>query len=586
MAHQVLARKWRPKTFDEVAGQAHVVRILTSSLQNHSLHQAYLFTGTRGVGKTTLARIFARCLNCREAVGATPCGTCISCTEIDQSCHQDLIEVDAATHTGVDEIRKLLEDSYYPPVSARYKIYLIDEVHMLSGSSFNAMLKTLEEPPEHIMFLLATTEAQKVLPTVLSRCLQLSLKGLPLNLISERLQQVLTEEGIAHDAGSLAALARAARGSMRDALTLTDQAIGFGDGALCATDVHRMLGTLDGEVLQALIKALFARDAEQVMAVVDSISASGSDYERALEDLLEALHAVAMVQLLKTYDRSRLDNERIRQLAATVTAEDVQLFYQIGLLARRDMALTADSRQGLEMTLLRMLAFTQDPAAAQSEQPLSGTGSGSVDAMATTVAETPEATSGSVADTSTVPPQPVDSATATLGATSEPVAETVVTSPESIDSDVSATRPQHSDPANSAAVPSHDAEGILDLVDLDANTWSHAFFQLSLSPRARAHLRDTVLIAVEGCTLKLCLTKSEPADVPRAVLEELTEAVRKHWAPLSEVSLHAGVDGEARQLTPQWAEEQRVRAIPEVQALEAAFGIETLSIDRRADDYS
>lgn len=353
MSYQVLARKWRPRRFADLVGQTHVVRALSNALDNNRLHHAFLFTGTRGVGKTTIARILAKSLNCEQGVGAQPCGTCNTCAEVDAGRFVDLIEVDAASRTKVDDTRELLDNVQYAPTRGRYKVYLIDEVHMLSGHSFNALLKTLEEPPPHVKFLLATTDPQKLPVTVLSRCLQFNLKRLDADAIRAQLQKILAAENIAADDAALAQIARAADGSMRDALSLLDQAIAYGAGGVREAEVRDMLGSIDQHAIPRLLAALHALDASAVLAVMADIAEHHVDYDDVLRELLVQLHRIALAQAVP----NAVNDPVAAEYAAKLVAEDVQLYYQIGLLGRRDLALAPDARTGVEMTLLRMLAF-------------------------------------------------------------------------------------------------------------------------------------------------------------------------------------------------------------------------------------
>jgi len=359
MSYLVLARKWRPKNFRETVGQEHVLKALTNALETERLHHAYLFTGTRGVGKTTIARILAKSLNCEaDGITADPCGQCSACREIDEGRFVDLIEVDAASKTKVDDTRELLDNVQYAPARGRFKIYLIDEVHMLSRSSFNALLKTLEEPPPHVKFLLATTDPQKLPATVLSRCLQFNLKRLTPRLIRERLQYICGEEGIAADVGSLALIARAADGSLRDALSLLDQAIAYCGGELQQESVAAMLGTIDREHVSAVLGLLASGDAPGLMKAIATIDEQFPDYGRLLDDLARLLQRVAVYQAVGATDSDDdIDESEIADIASRMAAEDVQLFYQTALIGRRDLDLAPDPRSGVEMTLLRMLAF-------------------------------------------------------------------------------------------------------------------------------------------------------------------------------------------------------------------------------------
>jgi len=358
MSYQVLARKWRPRTFHQMAGQEHVLKALINALDSGRLHHAYLFTGTRGVGKTSLARILAKCLNCEQGVSATPCGVCAACTQIDQGRFVDLIEVDAASRTKVEDTRDLLENVQYAPTRARYKVYLIDEVHMLSSHSFNALLKTLEEPPPHVKFLLATTDPQKLPVTVLSRCLQFALKNMPAERVVEHLQHVLQAEQVPFEREALWLLGRAADGSMRDALSLTDQAIAFGEGKLIAADVRTMLGTLDHSQLYGLLQALTTGDAPGLMARVNQLAEQGPDWAGLLAELINLLHRIAIAQVVPdALDNGEGDREPVLELAQRLPPEDVQFYYQMALIGRRDLPLAPQPRGGFEMLLLRMLAF-------------------------------------------------------------------------------------------------------------------------------------------------------------------------------------------------------------------------------------
>jgi DNA polymerase-3 subunit gamma/tau len=364
---QVLARKWRPKSFSELTGQDHVVKALTNALERKRLHHAYLFTGTRGVGKTTIARILAKALNCETGITSTPCGKCAACIEIDGGRFIDLIELDAASNTQVDNMRELLENALYTPTSARYKIYIIDEVHMLSKSAFNAMLKTLEEPPEHVKFVLATTDPQRIPVTVLSRCLQFNLKQIPPSLIAAHLKHVLEQEQISGDAMALEFLARAAQGSMRDALSMLDQAIAFGEGTIAEASVRAMLGAIDQGYLYDLLDALAQKDGVQMLALADAMEAHSLSFDAALQDLAALLHRLALAQTVpQAISEDVPERERIFALAQIFTPEDIQLFYQIALHGRSDLSLAPDEYAGFTMTLMRMLAFMSRDAAAGS----------------------------------------------------------------------------------------------------------------------------------------------------------------------------------------------------------------------------
>ena len=358
MSYQVLARKWRPQNFQELVGQEHVQRALVNALNDDRLHHAYLFTGTRGVGKTTIARIFSKSLNCETGITATPCGKCSTCVEIAEGRYVDLIEVDAASRTGVDDTRDLLENVQYAPTRGRYKVYLIDEVHMFSKSSFNALLKTLEEPPPHVKFLLATTDPQKLPVTILSRCLQFNLKRLPVSLIISHLQNVLTAEKVEHSITALQLIAEVADGSMRDALSLLDQALAFGGGSVQEQEVRDMLGSVSRDKVLGLLKAVLQRDATQTMQAVATLAEFSPDFENVLAELLTLLHHMSLAKTVpEALDEFVSAREVLVKLSEQVSAEDLHLFYQIALIGRRDLPLSPDARNGFEMILLRMLAF-------------------------------------------------------------------------------------------------------------------------------------------------------------------------------------------------------------------------------------
>ncbi len=381
MSYQVLARKWRPREFSAMVGQEHVVRALSNGLDEGRLHHAFLFTGTRGVGKTTIARILAKSLNCATGVTSRPCGECEHCVAIDEGRFVDLLEIDAASRTRVDDTREILDNVQYAPARGRYKVYLIDEVHMLSTHSFNALLKTLEEPPEHVKFVLATTDPQKIPVTILSRCLQFNLQRLDVEKISGHLDFILGQEQIEAAPEATLALARAADGSMRDALSLLDQALAAGSGHLDAGQVHDMLGTVEQRQLERIIEALIEHDPAAALAAVDEVFRMARDLGRLLADLGEMLHRVALIQQVPEYrDDTRTDWDRLVDFAGRLDPEDVQLYYQIVLTGRRDLPLAPSPRAGCEMTLLRMFAFRvaagadfrsqkADPAPAPADQP-------------------------------------------------------------------------------------------------------------------------------------------------------------------------------------------------------------------------
>ncbi|EBO9653317.1 DNA polymerase III subunit gamma/tau [Salmonella enterica subsp. enterica] len=359
MSYQVLARKWRPQTFADVVGQEHVLTALANGLSLGRIHHAYLFSGTRGVGKTSIARLLAKGLNCETGITATPCGVCDNCREIEQGRFVDLIEIDAASRTKVEDTRDLLDNVQYAPARGRFKVYLIDEVHMLSRHSFNALLKTLEEPPAHVKFLLATTDPQKLPVTILSRCLQFHLKALDVEQIRHQLEHILNEEHIAHEPRALQLLSRAADGSLRDALSLTDQAIASGDGQVSTQAVSAMLGTLDDDQALSLVEAVVDANGERVMSLINEAAARGIEWESLLVEMLSLLHRIAMVQLSPAAlgsDMAAIE-QRMRELARTVPPGDLQLYYQTLLIGRKELPWAPDRRMGVEMTLLRALAF-------------------------------------------------------------------------------------------------------------------------------------------------------------------------------------------------------------------------------------
>jgi DNA polymerase-3 subunit gamma/tau len=359
MSYQVLARKWRPQKFAELVGQEHVVSAISNALDNDKLHHAYLFTGTRGVGKTTIARIFSKSLNCETGQSATPCGTCDACRDIDEGRFVDLLEIDAASRTKVEDTRELLDNVQYKPTRGRFKVYLIDEVHMLSKHSFNALLKTLEEPPPHVKFLLATTDPQKLPVTILSRCLQFSLKALSREQIQKQLEHILTQESIPSDPIALSHLARAAQGSMRDALSLTDQAIAQGNNQITSQIVTDMLGLLDKNQVLRLVKAVIEKDSQEALKQLDEICVHAPDFSQVLSELLSLLHQVSLTQIVPDICKIETVSARaVYQLSKSVSAEHIQLLYQLVLQGKKDLPFAPDAFTGLQMTVLRMLAFS------------------------------------------------------------------------------------------------------------------------------------------------------------------------------------------------------------------------------------
>ena len=370
MTYQVLARKWRPKNFASMVGQEHVVRALSNALDQNRLHHAYLLTGTRGVGKTTLGRIIAKCLNCETGITSKPCGVCAACTEIDRGRYVDMIELDAASNTGIDNMRDVLDNAQYAPTSGRFKVYLIDEVHMLSKAAFNSMLKTLEEPPAHVKFILATTDPQKIPVTVLSRCLQFNLRQMPAQAIIGHLENVLKDESVPFDTPALRLLARAAQGSMRDALSLTDQAIAYGSGQIQEAEVRAMLGAVDQAYLFDLLDALSRQDGAGLLTVADNMATRSLSFDAALQDMGVLLHQIALAQTVPEALADDLpEKARIEALAQVFGTEEIQLYYQIVLHGRKDLYLAPDDYAGFTMTLLRMLSFRPEAAGLSSNAP-------------------------------------------------------------------------------------------------------------------------------------------------------------------------------------------------------------------------
>ena len=391
MSYEVLARKWRPRRFEELVGQKHVVQALVNALDSNRVHHAFLFTGTRGVGKTTIARIVAKSLNCEKGVSAQPCGECSNCIEIDAGRFVDLIEVDAASRTKVDDTRELLDNVQYAPARGKYKVYLIDEVHMLSGHSFNALLKTLEEPPPHVKFLLATTDPQKLPVTVLSRCLQFNLKRIGIEDIADQLQRIVDSEKVAAEPAAIHLLARAADGSMRDGLSLLDQAIAFCAGSVKEDGVRDMLGTIDQQAISRALQSLAENDAEQLLHVIAEVIEQGKDGDDFLASLLLALHQISLAQVdHKLLDKELPGRDHLITLAQQFAAEEVQLLYQIGLMGRRDLAYAPDPQSGLEMILLRMLVFqpvSNDSLTAPQINPVKNSGKPKETSQAVTAKE-------------------------------------------------------------------------------------------------------------------------------------------------------------------------------------------------------
>jgi DNA polymerase-3 subunit gamma/tau len=527
MSYVVLARKWRPKRFAEMVGQEHVLRALANALDNDKVHHAFLFTGTRGVGKTTVARILAKSLNCETAgVSSNPCGTCAACREIDEGRFVDLIEVDAASRTKVDDTRDMLDNVQYAPSRGRYKVYLIDEVHMLSNHSFNALLKTLEEPPPHVKFLLATTDPQKLPVTVLSRCLQFSLKRLPATLIGERLKLIAAAEQLPFEAGAILLLARAADGSMRDALSLMDQLIAFGGNTVTEANARAMLGTIDRGHVSRLVDALARSDGAALLSEVGALDASAPDYDRALAELATFIQRIAIVQVVPqaAADDEEFDAAELRRLAQAISPEDAQLYYQIALGGRRDLNMAPDPRIGFEMTLLRMLAFRPDDAAQA-------------------------ASSGAARPASSIAPKP-----------RAPAASSPAVAPAA--------------PAPTGAAPA------VRLMSLDAGNWPAVVEAAGLSGMVRQFALNCVPAHFEADALTLKIDAAASDRRTRVIDEKLIAGLSKYFARDLRVNFEVAateIDSPARQRV--LAEQERVaraasafEADPTVKGLRERFG--------------
>lgn len=563
MSYQVLARKWRPRKFAELVGQEHVVRALTNALETGRMHHAYLFTGTRGVGKTTIARIFAKSLNCERGQSADPCGECSVCTAVDEGRFVDLLEIDAASNTGVDDVREVIENAQYAPSRGRFKVYLVDEVHMLSKNAFNALLKTLEEPPPHVKFLLATTDPQKLPVTVLSRCLKFNLKRLLPDQISGQMRHILAAENIAYEDSAIVELARAADGSLRDGLSLLDQAIAYGGGALHADDVRIMLGSVARGQVLGVLDALAAGDGERLLAECTQIASYSPDFGGVLDDLASVLHRLQLIQLIPGYrpEEGSDDDDALAALAERMTPEDVQLYYQIATSGRRDLALAPDARTGFEMALLRMLAFRPDGGApaTRAGQPAA-----------------PRAAS---------PPTP---RVAPLAAPQQSAATVPTTPAAAVAERTTAACPPPSlraEPAPSPAVAVREAAPVA----LDANglpNWDALIEQAGLRGPLGMLAQNAVLRERDGQTLVLVL---QPAHMHMAVepmvsqMEErvgqaLGERIRLRFVGSSQgaaAQTPAARAAQARDAT-QASAEQSIEGDPLVQSLKHEFGARIL----------
>ncbi len=543
MTYQVLARKWRPRNFREMAGQGHVLKTLINSLDNDRLHHAYLFTGTRGVGKTTIARILARCLNCETGVTSEPCGECSACTEIDEGRFIDLIEVDAASRTKVEDTRELLDNVQYSPTRGRCKVYLIDEVHMLSGHSFNALLKTLEEPPPHVKFLLATTDPQKLPVTVLSRCLQFNLKNISPERLVEHIKHILDEEKIPYEEPALWQLGRAAQGSVRDCLTLLDQAIGYCEGNITDAEVSTFLGAIDQGVIHNLVDALVAEDAAAMLEIIESVANYAPDFAAVLTDLQSYLHRVAIAQAVPNgVDNSHGDRKQVKEHAGKIPAETVQLYYQVALKAREDMAYAIDARSGLEMGLLRMLAFT--PARAPAASGAGPDGNGDAADSAKAVKKKPVAIEKAVSQAASAP-KPAKPKETTVAVKSHP-------EPAAKKEPAPAAPVVSSELVQSPAEVSSSAHGDLDkskisITELKPSSWINLFYQLDLDGITRSIAANFLLQEVSGKKLVFVMDKSQSTVFNEEQQRRINQALNTYFS--DEVSLQVG-PGEINTETP------------------------------------
>ena len=609
MSYQVLARKWRPRTFEDMVGQEHVLQALVHALEHQRLHHAYLFTGTRGVGKTTIGRLLARCLNCETGITPNPCGECDSCKEILEGRFVDLIEIDAASRTGVDDMRELTDNVQYAPSRGRFKVYLIDEVHMLTNQSFNAFLKTLEEPPEHVKFLLATTDPQKLPVTVLSRCLQFNLKRMTPEHIVGHLKHVLTEETIPFEEPALWLLARAADGSMRDALSLTDQAIAFGNENLSASDVSTMLGTIDQRDIERIVSTLVERDGPGLLAEISRISEFAPDYGVILADLLSLFHRVTMEQVVPgSADNALGDAAQVQALARQLSAEDAQLFYQTALIGRKDLAVTPDARMGFEMTMLRMLAFR--PGADRREPPAVTSGNTENTGRAEPepdpgpvsppVAEHPQPEPPPVAPSPQPEPEPAPAPAPEPAAESmpePPVMDTppwedepeppyydeVAPEPMVAQEPVSEPEPRSPQPVETPEAviepdPEPEAVAPAEPVNPDGFVWERDYRQLEITGMP-GNLASYSAMAMDGQTVVLTLDEGHARLLNARHEEKIVAALRSYFGDATQLKIEQGIPGphtpaafeERQRVARQKAAEAAIRQDPVVQSIVERF---------------
>lgn len=546
MSYQVLARKWRPRQFSEVVGQKHVLKALINALDNNRLHHAYLFSGTRGVGKTTLGRIFAKSLNCENGVSASPCGVCTSCKEIDEGRFVDLLEVDAASRTKVDETRELLENVQYAPTRGRYKVYLIDEVHMLTTHSFNALLKTLEEPPPHVKFILATTDPQKLPITILSRCLKFNLKAIDADSICEHMQFILSEENIPAETSALKLIARSALGSMRDALSLLDQAIAHGNGRVEDEAVREMLGAIERKEIYDIISALISADPEAMLLQVQKLSENGCVFANVLSELISVLHTMALAQVVPGVLEE--DQEKIISLARQCSADDIQLYYQIALMGQKDLPLAPDPRAGFEMVLLRMYAFRPD----ESETAMT---TGSTTVAQSGISKTAQSGQSTVESQVAVKSSPAQAARQQIGL--EPAS--AVQSESKVSATVSSSA-SHSSP--------------------DDAPWEKVVAQLPVSGIARQVVANSVLVSKEEGVVKLKLDPLNARMAGDSVIQRLQQALSKFYGEKLRIQLieDANVVEETPAIIAAKQEQNELQqavedmaADPNIKAIEQAF---------------
>lgn len=582
MSYQVLARKWRPRSFKDLVGQGHVLKVLINALDSGRLHHAYLFTGTRGVGKTTLARILAKCLNCEAGVSSTPCGECGACVGIDEGRFVDLIEVDAASRAKVDETRELMDNVQYSPTAGRHKVYLIDEVHMFSKHSFNALLKTLEEPPPHVKFLLATTEPKRIPITILSRCLQFNLKHLTVEEIEGQLQAIMEAENVPAEGASSALLAAAADGSMRDALSLLDQAISYGNGRLEEAQMRDMLGAIDSNELKGLLDDIIRQDAGGLFARINKVAELAPDYDALLAELLSILHDAAVAHALpKTPE---LAGETAAGFASRLKKEDVQLYYQIALNGRRDLYMAPDQKMGFEMTLLRMLAFRplQDAAS-----PASGAGPGAASSGEKAPRRAEAAPPAASSASPSAPVAPAPSAAVAEAAPPAPVAPvSPVAAAEAAPAPVapapSVAAAETTQPAAASAPPAPPpAMEKQPLSALSNDNWPALIDAMALNGLTRELARHCVLKDCNGNQVSLSLQPSQGHLLMPAQQEELQEALRRRFDEglrlLFEEEEDSAAETPAQKQTRARLEEKQaaIEAIeqdPNVKMLQETFG--------------